>query len=97
MLGRFGIIDPKVAAEDRADRPGEMVYSQPLSYFSVSLLSFSFSGITRARTAHNDVANQITDTKNKIEELEKTLSKDWGRDWEWKKLEGTCVEKNMGE
>lgn len=53
--------------------------------------------LLKARTQHNDLVEQIRSAEMRKEDTEKQLDKDWGRDWEWKKLEGTCVEQNTGE
>ncbi|GAA5833625.1 hypothetical protein JCM9279_001580 [Rhodotorula babjevae] len=53
--------------------------------------------LLRARTAHTELVNEISRTEGKRDEARKALEKDWGRDWEWKKLDGTCVEQNTGE
>ncbi|BGP48447.1 glucosidase II [Rhodotorula kratochvilovae] len=53
--------------------------------------------LLRARTAHTDVVDEIRRTEGKRDEAQQALEKDWGRDWEWKKLDGTCVEQNTGE
>ncbi|GAA6028173.1 hypothetical protein JCM8097_006897 [Rhodosporidiobolus ruineniae] len=53
--------------------------------------------LTRAREAHSRLVDQVKEQERKLEEARKGLEKDWGRDWEWKKLDGTCVEKDTGE
>ena len=53
--------------------------------------------LLKARTQHNDLVEQIRSAETRKEDTEQQLDKDWGRDWEWKKLEGTCVEQNTGE
>lgn len=40
---------------------------------------------------------EINGKKGEKEKKEEELGKDWGREWEWKKLAGTCVEKDLGE
>lgn len=40
---------------------------------------------------------EIKDAQKKLEMTKEALGKDWGREWEWKKLDGTCVEKDLGE
>ncbi|GAA5895979.1 hypothetical protein JCM6882_005578 [Rhodosporidiobolus microsporus] len=53
--------------------------------------------LTRAKAAHSTLVDQIRDEERKLGDAKKGLEQDWGRDWEWKKLEGTCVEQNAGE
>ncbi|GAA5935275.1 hypothetical protein JCM10213_003991 [Rhodosporidiobolus nylandii] len=53
--------------------------------------------LTRARTAHAQLLDDIRDHERKLEDAKQALENDWGRDWEWKKLDGTCVEQNTGE
>jgi len=53
--------------------------------------------LAKARTQYTDLVEQIGKKERKLEEERAALSKDWGRDWEWKKLEGTCVEQDSGE
>ncbi|GAA5874605.1 hypothetical protein JCM16303_002920 [Sporobolomyces ruberrimus] len=53
--------------------------------------------LSRARTEHTSLVDQISKKERTLEEETQALTKDWGRDWEWKKLDGTCVEQNTGE
>ncbi|GAA5828886.1 hypothetical protein JCM11251_005908 [Rhodosporidiobolus azoricus] len=53
--------------------------------------------LARAKAAHSTLIDQVRDEEKKLEEAKKALERDWGRDWEWKKLDGTCVEQNTGE
>jgi len=53
--------------------------------------------LLRARAAHTELVDEIRRTEGKRDEARRALEKDWGRDWEWKKLDGTCVEQNTGE
>ncbi|CEQ39441.1 SPOSA6832_00983 [Sporobolomyces salmonicolor] len=53
--------------------------------------------LARARTAHSQVLDEIRSAEHKLETAQGGLEKDWGRDWEWKKLDGTCVEQDTGE
>lgn len=65
---------------------------------SRSSLTLRFpSELARARTAHTGILNDIKSSQEKLATAEESLAKDWGRDWEWKKLDGTCVEQNLGE
>ncbi|KAK4054515.1 glucosidase II [Microbotryomycetes sp. JL201] len=53
--------------------------------------------LARARTAHASLIEDIGKTEGKMADVKQALSKDWGPEWEWKKLDGTCVEKDTGE
>ncbi|KAM0750382.1 hypothetical protein T439DRAFT_326351 [Meredithblackwellia eburnea MCA 4105] len=53
--------------------------------------------LTKARSAHTAITEEIHSAHQKLTDARKSLEKDWGRDWEWKKLDGTCVEKDLGE
>lgn len=53
--------------------------------------------LSRARTAHVNILDDIRKVESRIDESREALEKDWGRDWEWKKLDGTCIEKDLGE
>lgn len=53
--------------------------------------------LAKARAAHSALITEVNDAKNILKKSEESLVKDWGRDWEWKKLDGTCVEKDLGE
>ena len=53
--------------------------------------------VTRARTAHQGAVSSLEGARKQLEDVKATLDKDWGPEWEWKKLEGVCVEKDTGE
>ncbi|GAA6011944.1 hypothetical protein JCM11491_000111 [Sporobolomyces phaffii] len=53
--------------------------------------------LARARTEHSNLVDEISKKERQLEEEQQALDKDWGRDWEWKKLDGTCVEQDSGE
>ncbi|KAL8278215.1 hypothetical protein RQP46_009388 [Phenoliferia psychrophenolica] len=53
--------------------------------------------LVRARAAVSAITDEITTARKKLDDTNESLNKDWGRDWEWKKLDGTCVEKDLGE
>ncbi|GAA5925833.1 uncharacterized protein JCM15063_005135 [Sporobolomyces koalae] len=61
------------------------------------LVSADAPELARARTEHADLVDRISKKERSLEDEKTALSKDWGRDWEWKKLEGTCVEQDSGE
>lgn len=98
ILVQAGMIAPpstKSTTSSESVNPGEpftSIRSQMVSEYS----NFELPGLTRARSSHTDVVNKIDSVRKTIETTQKSLDKDWGRDWEWKKLEGTCVEKDLG-
>ena len=53
--------------------------------------------LARARSAHASLVEDISNAETKLSDAKKALEKDWGVEWEWKKLDGTCVEKDTGE
>lgn len=53
--------------------------------------------LAKVRARHTKVTETIEERRSKLERERQALDKDWGRDWEWKKLEGTCVEQDSGE
>ncbi|KAH7344548.1 glucosidase II beta subunit-like-domain-containing protein [Rhizoctonia solani] len=55
-----------------------------------------------ARNAHNSAANALRNSERELKENEEALTKlesggHFGKDGEWKKLDGTCLEKDTGE
>ncbi|CAH7671577.1 glycosyl hydrolases family 31-domain-containing protein [Phakopsora pachyrhizi] len=53
--------------------------------------------VVKAKAAHQDAENAVTDAQTKIEESNSNLSKDWGSEWEFKKLDQTCLQMNHDE
>ena len=53
--------------------------------------------LARARAAHSAAADVLAATTEKLENAQAGLDKDWGPNWEWKKLDGQCVEFDQGE
>jgi hypothetical protein len=53
--------------------------------------------LMRARTAHTDLVDELHRAEGRLGNVKKQLEKDWGRDWEWRKLDGMCIEKDAGE
>ncbi|GAA6001422.1 hypothetical protein JCM10207_006659 [Rhodosporidiobolus poonsookiae] len=53
--------------------------------------------LARAKAAHSKLLDEIREQERKRDDAKQGLEQDWGRDWEWKKLEGTTVELNTGE
>ncbi|KAG9127283.1 hypothetical protein FRC07_015041 [Ceratobasidium sp. 392] len=56
----------------------------------------------KARNAHNDASNKLRTAERELKENNEALEKlenggHFGRDGEWKKLDGTCLEKDTGE
>ncbi|CAH7685114.1 hypothetical protein PPACK8108_LOCUS19586 [Phakopsora pachyrhizi] len=43
--------------------------------------------VVKAKAAHQDAENAVTNAQTKIEESNSNLSKDWGPEWEFKKLD----------
>ncbi len=61
-----------------------------------------FADTSRARQAFNDAEHSLNLAKQEKEKAEKDLrhifDPEWfGREGEWKKLDGTCIEKDTGE
>lgn len=94
MLVRTGVITQPASPEDSADRPG---MSDFRSISVVTESDFNITELARARTAHNSILEEIKEAQKTLDSANQSLTKDWGRDWEWKKLDGTCVEKDLGE
>jgi protein kinase C substrate 80K-H len=56
--------------------------------------------VTAARTAHRSAQSSLRDIESSLESKKNEMNADperWGRRGEFKALDGTCVEKNMGE
>lgn len=56
--------------------------------------------VAAARDRHQTLSNELTQLQNTIRSDTETLRKmgsEYGPDAEWKKLDGTCVEKESGE
>ncbi|KAK4056711.1 glucosidase II [Microbotryomycetes sp. JL221] len=53
--------------------------------------------LARARATHTTLVDEIGRAESKLSETKQALEKDWGQDWEWKKLDGACIDKNTGE
>ena len=53
--------------------------------------------VAKARSLHSASVTELADSRRRLKDEQETLAKDWGQEWEWKKLEGTCIEKNTGE
>lgn len=98
LLVRTGIIHAPVSATG-GDHPGQWFYSFLLLVPQKSgSPSFSrLAELARARAAHSAIADELRTTRQRLDETNKGLEKDWGPDWEWKKLDGTCIEKDLGE
>ncbi|KAF8609488.1 hypothetical protein BDV93DRAFT_145846 [Ceratobasidium sp. AG-I] len=70
---------------------------------SLSSTSGSTSEATaNARNAHNSALNNFNQAERELKEAQESLNKlegggHFGKDGEWKKLDGTCLEKDTGE
>jgi hypothetical protein len=53
--------------------------------------------VARAREASNAANAELSSVRARLDKEKDELSKDWGREWEFKKLDGTCIEKDAGE
>lgn len=53
--------------------------------------------VTAARHRHQDAERALSSAKREMETDQKDLERDWGTEWEWKKLDGECVERDLGE
>ncbi|MBW0472288.1 hypothetical protein O181_012003 [Austropuccinia psidii MF-1] len=53
--------------------------------------------IVKARTAHQNAENALSKASEQVDQATLTLSKDWGKEWEFKKLDQTCLEMNQAE
>lgn len=53
--------------------------------------------VVKARSALSDAETNTKKARKNLDKEKATLDKDWGKDWEWKKLDGTCLETNTGE
>lgn len=62
-----------------------------------TLLMKALLALARARKELSDFESQIKKKYKKLEGQKAILDKDWGSEWEWKKLDGTCLDKNTGE
>lgn len=57
--------------------------------------------VAAAKEAHRELSNQLNRLNNDVRSAQETWAKlsgnEFGRDGEWKKLDGTCVDKVSGE
>ena len=92
VLSRFGIIkDSQRFDASSSDRPGML---------SPELQRLELIGpidVVKARSLHGDAQKAVTASKKHLKDERDSLAKDWGQEWEFKKLEGVCVDKNTGE
>lgn len=51
----------------------------------------------KARKAVTDIQNDVRKARRKADAERSNLDKDWGVEWEWKKLDGQCLTKDAGE
>ncbi|CAH7688057.1 hypothetical protein PPACK8108_LOCUS22959 [Phakopsora pachyrhizi] len=65
---------------------GEFLY-KPFYFKKDHGQSFTIAHVVKAKAAHQDAENAVTDAQTKIKESNSNLSKDWGPEWEFKKLD----------
>jgi hypothetical protein len=53
--------------------------------------------VLHAKEAANKASAELSKARKSIDDIKAKLGKDWGPEWEWKKLEGTCIDKDTGE
>lgn len=53
--------------------------------------------VVKARNKYQDAQNLVTNTQNQIDDAQSKLTRDWGKDWEFMKLDQTCFEFNDPE
>lgn len=53
--------------------------------------------VTRARTAYSAAVDDLTKGRARLAEVRADLEVDWGLHWEFKMLQGLCLEKDTGE
>lgn len=53
--------------------------------------------VTKARSAHQAAEQEVKNLETKLNKEKESLGKDWGGDWAWKKLDGECIDKDLGE
>lgn len=53
--------------------------------------------VAKARSLHQAAESAVTNAQKQIEESKQSLMKDWGADWQFKKLDQTCLEYPYGE
>lgn len=53
--------------------------------------------VVKARSALTDAESKTKKARKNLDKEKESLNRDWGTEWEWKKLDGTCLETNTGE
>ncbi|GAA93397.1 glycoside hydrolase family 31 protein [Mixia osmundae IAM 14324] len=53
--------------------------------------------VTKARAAFSDAQSALSDSQRKLDSIKDTLATDYGREWEFKKLDKECISKEFGE
>lgn len=53
--------------------------------------------VVKAKSAHSGAEKAVQEAQSKLDETKAVLGKDWGREWEFKKLDGQCFEQESGE
>ena len=58
------------------------------------VLTKILTDVVKARNDHTEAQNTVKNAKKELKDEQEALNKDWGSDWEFKKLDGTCLEKS---
>ncbi|KAG0145571.1 hypothetical protein CROQUDRAFT_93686 [Cronartium quercuum f. sp. fusiforme G11] len=53
--------------------------------------------VAKAKSAHQAAESAVSEAQRKIDESKQSLSKDWGSDWQFKKLDQSCLEYPYGD
>ncbi|KAI9616605.1 hypothetical protein H4Q26_011004 [Puccinia striiformis f. sp. tritici PST-130] len=53
--------------------------------------------VVKAKTRFNDAQTALQNSKTQLEQTHTKLSQDWGADWEFKKLDQSCLELNHAD
>lgn len=53
--------------------------------------------VSKARSVYQSAEKDLSNAEKKLESEKALLEKDWGSDWAWKKLDGECIDKDVGE
>jgi hypothetical protein len=75
----------------------QLFFGTEVSRFSYNL---SLSDTVEARKIFDDISSELKNLERDLDNAQQSierLSEGFGPDAEWKKLEGTCIEKEQGE
>lgn len=53
--------------------------------------------VAKAKSIHSNAESALGEAQRRIEESKESLGKDWGLEWQFKRLDQTCLEYNYGE